>query len=89
MTNSKARRINARLPPDVARKVSYLERRRNKSTTQIVLESIEHYYLSMLEGEGLAAERLAQAGFVGCATGPRNLSTTYEAQLTASLAPKT
>lgn len=89
MTAARARRINARLPPDVARKVAYLERRRNKSTTQIVLESIEHYYASLTEEQGTAAERLTEAGFVGCASGPRDLSTTYKADLARSLASKT
>lgn len=84
-----ARRINARLPPDVARKVAYLERTRKKSTTQVVLESIEHYYRAVAEGEGTAAQRLEQAGFVGCARGPADLSVTYKEDLAASIGRKT
>jgi predicted DNA-binding protein len=89
MTAGKARRINARLPPDAARKVAYLERRRNKTTTQIVLESIDHYYEAMTAVEEGAAERLERAGFVGCARGPDDLSSTYKADLAASLREKT
>ncbi len=89
MTTARSRRINARLPPDAARKVAYLERRRNKSTTQVVLESIEHYYAALTEEEGTAAERLESAGFVGCASGPPDLSTSYKADLSRSIEDKT
>jgi hypothetical protein len=89
MTAPTSRRINARLPPDVAQKVAYLERRRNKSTTQVVLESIEHYYLALTGEQGAAAERLEQAGFVGCAHGPANLSTAFKEDLARSIESKT
>ena len=89
MTTRGARRINARLPPEVAQKVAYLERRRNKSTTQVVLESIEHYYLALTDESGKAAERFEEAGFVGCARGPVDLSSSYKADLARSLEHKT
>ncbi|HEY6459998.1 MAG TPA: hypothetical protein VIY73_07590 [Polyangiaceae bacterium] len=89
MTTSPARRINARLPADVARKVAYLERTRKKSTTQVVVESIEHYYEAVAERQGSAAERLERAGFVGCARGAADLSATYEEDLAASIGKKT
>lgn len=88
MTSGKARRINARLPEEVARKVAYLEKRTNKSTTEVVVESIEHYYAAMSEEGGAAAEALQQAGFVGCATGPANLSSSYKAELSRSIGKK-
>ncbi|HEY3816469.1 MAG TPA: hypothetical protein VGL81_04825 [Polyangiaceae bacterium] len=89
MTTAKGRRINARLPPEAARKVAYLERRRNKSTTQVVLESIDHYYLALTEEKEGAAERLERAGFIGCARGPDDLSSTYKSDLADSLRDKT
>lgn len=89
MTTAKSTRINARLPDDVARKVAYLERRTKMSTTEVVVASIERYYAAIAEGEGTAADALAQAGFVGCASGPADLSTTYKAELARSLANKT
>jgi hypothetical protein len=58
MTAARERRIDARLPADAARKVAYLERRLNTSTTEIVLESIEHYYAALTE-EGGAPPRIA------------------------------
>jgi predicted DNA-binding protein len=88
MTTAKARRINARLPPDVARKVAFLEKRTNKSTTEVVVQSIEHYYEAVKDG-GTAARTLEQAGFVGCATGLPDLSSSYKAELSRSLAKKT
>jgi predicted DNA-binding protein len=89
MTSAKARRINARLPPEVARKVAYLEKRTNKSTTEVVVESIEHYYAAMSEDGGTTAQTLAQAGFIGCAAGPADLSSSYKNQLAPSIGTKT
>ena len=89
MTSGKAHRLNARLPPDVARKVAYLQRRTNRSTTEVVLESIERYYAAMTEERGTAAQALEEAGFVGCSTGPADLSTSYKADLSRSISKKT
>jgi predicted DNA-binding protein len=89
MTEVGARRINARLSPEVARKVAYLERRTKKSVTEVVVASIEHYYASMNEDVGATAQALEQAGFVGCATGPENLSRSYKAELARSMGKKT
>jgi hypothetical protein len=88
MTGAKPSRINARLPAEVARKVAYLERRTNMSTTEVVLASIERYYAAMTEGEGTAAQALAQAGFIGCAEGPADLSSSYKSGQTRSLGKK-
>ncbi len=89
MTAGGARRINARLSPEVARKVAYLEKRTKKSTSEIVVESIEHFYASLNEAAGATAETLEEAGFVGCATGPSNLSSTYKSELARSVGKKT
>lgn len=89
MTFAPARRINARLPADVATKIAYLERRLDKSTTEVVLESIEHFYAAVVREQGAAAQRLAEAGFVGCAKGPADLSVTYKRDLEKSMKAKT
>jgi hypothetical protein len=89
MTDAKTHRINARLPPDVARKVAYLERRKHMSTTQVLRESIEHYYAAVTQEKGTAAETLERAGFVGCASGPADLSSSYKAELASSVGKKT
>jgi hypothetical protein len=66
-----------------------MERRRNRSTTQIVVESIEHYYRAMTEEPGEASDLLERSGFVGCARGPSDLSVTYKADLARSIREKT
>ncbi len=60
------------------------------STTEVLLASIERYYAAMTEGraEGTAARALAEAGFIGCAEGPADLSSSYKSGLTRSLAKK-
>ena len=87
MTNAKAHRINARLPPDVARKVAYLEKRTNMSTTEVVRASIDRYYAALTQEEGISA--LERTGFIGCASGPVDLSTSYKIELRRSIADKT
>jgi hypothetical protein len=89
MTAAKTHRINARLPPDVARKVAYLERRTKMSTTEVVRESIDRYYAAVVDGEGSPAEVLERAGFVACAKGPEDLSVSYKAELAGSIGKKT
>jgi hypothetical protein len=88
MTSAKQTRINARLPPEVARKVAYLERRTNMTTTEVVLASIEAYYDAVAKEEAAPADVLARAGFVACAEGPADLSTSYKADLARSLRKK-
>jgi hypothetical protein len=89
MAASKTHRINARLPPDVARKVAYLERCTKMSTTEIVTESIDRYYAAIVHEEGSPAEVLERAGFVACARGPEDLSVSYKADLTRSIGKRT
>jgi hypothetical protein len=79
------RRINARLDPELARKVDVLRRQTGKSTTDILKSSLESYYVIVTRDRNPAA-RLAD--FVGCATGPRNLSSDYKRELVRSLARK-
>jgi predicted transcriptional regulator len=82
-------RINARIAPAVAKKVQALQRRTRKSATEIVTEALELYCDAQLRRPGQALEALQAAGFVGCAEGPTDLSTTYKALLAGSLARKT
>ncbi len=86
MTRAPSSRINARLPAEVARKAAYLERRTGKSTTQVIIESLERYY-ETIRSEEVASEELF-ADFVGCSAGPSDLSTSYKAELSRSLGAK-
>lgn len=85
MTAAKSSRINARLPPELARKAAYLERRLNLSTTEVLKEAIERLYESVHDERGHAEELLTSAGFLGCADGPEALSTEYKSELRRSL----
>jgi hypothetical protein len=84
-TRVRTKRINARLSDDVARKLSYLERRTHMTTTDVVRESIERYYAAVSrDGEPGSAF----AGFIGCADGPEDLSESYKRALSESLEKK-
>lgn len=85
-THARGSRINARLSEDVARKLTYLERRTRMTTTDVVRESIERYYAAV-SGEGDPGS--AFAGFIGCADGPEDLSTSYKGALSESYEKKT
>ena len=88
MTADRAQRINARLPPEIARKLAYLRRRTGASTTEVVLASVERNFDAVSADEGDAAAALREAGFVGCAEGPADLSGSYKSALTRSLGRK-
>jgi hypothetical protein len=79
------RRINARLEPELARKVEALRKRTGQSTTDIVKASLEAYCITATRATK-PAEGLAD--LVACATGPRTLSTDYKRDLTRSLVRK-
>jgi hypothetical protein len=83
------RRINARLPVETARKLAYLQGRTGLGTTEIVLRSIERYYTEIQGEVGRPADVLSEAGFLGCADGPADLSSSYKDELVRSLRAKT
>jgi hypothetical protein len=88
MTGNKPTRVNARLPPELARKAAYLGRRLQLSTTEVIHRAIERYYDDVSAEAGGPGEILARAGFVACADGPAELSRTYKDDLTRSLEKK-
>ena len=84
-------RINARLEVALAKKLQRAQAVTHKSVTEIVSESLERYcdvLISSDSGCPTAYQRMADAGFIGCAEGPADLSTTYKAQLAESLGRK-
>ena len=83
-----ANRINARLDDDLAHRVNLVRKRKRRTTSQIVQESLARYCDQELGegGEPLAIFR--SAGFVGCADGPADLSSDYKRELTRSLRRK-
>jgi len=78
------RRLNARIDRELASKVMYLRERTGRSTTEVIKASIEAYYQALTKQQPLDL----LADFVGCARGPRELSTTYKASLADSLEKK-
>ena len=86
---SAANRINARLDDDLARRVNLVRKRRRRTVSQIVKESLARYCDQELGARGEPMAILESAGFIGCADGPADLSSDYKQQLTRSLRHKT
>lgn len=80
------RRVNARIDAALARRLDVVARRTGKTSSQIIKESLARYCELVLERTPNPAEALRE--FIGSGTGPGDLSTTYKAQLSASLARK-
>lgn len=78
-------RINARIDRALAGKIRTLRARTGRSTTEIVKDSIEAYYTTVVGAED---PRDLLSDFIGCAEGPPNLSRDYKKILTDSLSRK-
>jgi hypothetical protein len=81
-------RVNARIEPPLAKKLAYLKAKHGETTSAILKRAIEAYYEKEAGASSSPLELLEQAGFVGCASGPVNLSTSYKRALTKSLESK-
>ena len=78
-------RLNARLEPELEKKLAYLRRRTGLATSDVVRTSIERYYAAV-RAEGTDARAIFEAtGFVGGDAGPTDLSERYKEYLTDSL----
>jgi hypothetical protein len=80
-------RINARLGAELSRKLAAVQRRTKQPLTDIVTASLELYCDKALATGGSFAA-LCDAGFVGCADGPRDLSENYKEELTRGFGSK-
>lgn len=81
-------RVNARLEPEVAEKLSLLKAATRSSTSEVIRCAIDVYFEQRVGQERTPYRILEQAGLVACADGPRDLSTTYKARLSRSLRAK-
>jgi hypothetical protein len=81
-----SQRINARIGPELAEKLAELSRRTGKGTTDLIQTALERYYDEACPPRDAAA---SLADFIGCAEGPRTLSTSYKTELRRSLLRKT
>jgi hypothetical protein len=81
-------RLNARLDPELERKLSYLRRRTGLGTSEIVRTSIERYYAQTCSEAADARSILEASGFIGGGTGPTDLSQRSKEHLLESLESK-
>ena len=89
MATRSANRINARLDDELARRVDLVRKRKRRSVSQIVQESLVRYCDQELGEGGEPLAILKSAGFIGCADGPADLSSDYKRELGRSLRRKT
>jgi hypothetical protein len=87
-TMGRIARVSVRLTKDDAKKLAYLSRTEGKSNSEVIQAAIRHYYDTQRLGRSMKRCNLFETGFVGCAQGDANLSTTYKGQLTDSLLRK-
>lgn len=84
-------RINARLDAALAKKLQRAQAATHKSVTEVVSEALDRYCDVLIASDAVrltAYQRMADAGFIGCAEGPADLSVTYKARLAESLGRK-
>ena len=89
MTDSRGKRINARIDGDLDRKLNYLRGRTKQGTTAVVREAIERYHKAIAQVDGSPAEVLERNGLIGQFDGPSDLSLKYKGELRRSLVKKT
>ncbi len=81
-------RLNARLEPELERKLAYLRKRTGLATSDVVRESIERYYQAVRAGGSDARAILEASGFIASGEGPADLSDRYKEYLSESLGKK-
>jgi hypothetical protein len=81
-------RLNARLDPEMERKVAYLRRRTGLGTSEIVRVSIDHYYEAVRAGGSKARAVLEASGFIASGEGPADHSERYKEHLSAEVQRK-
>jgi hypothetical protein len=74
-------RVNARINASLAHRIAAVRRRTGKSLSEIVKESLDRYCTA--EEQNTPYDALA--GFVGCASGAKDLSRSYKNDLRRSL----
>ncbi|MGA8262622.1 MAG: hypothetical protein WB783_20630 [Arenicellales bacterium] len=81
-------RINARLDENRSRKLGYLKRITGAGVSDILKLAIDVYYDQMKQTRGDPAALLRQSGFVGCGSGPADLSERYKEELAQMIGTK-
>jgi predicted DNA-binding protein len=81
-------RLNARLDPEMERKVAYLRQRTGLGTSDLVRASIECYYEAVHSGRVRAHDILEAAGFIASGSAAPDLSDRYKEHLASALGRK-
>ena len=81
-------RLNARLEPELERKLAYLCQRTGLATSDVVRASIERFYEAVRASSQQARAILEESGFIASGSGPADLSERYKEALTESLSKK-
>ena len=84
-----ATRVNARLDANRMRKLEQLAKTTGLSLSDVIRDAIDHYADAKQTESGPSAyEIMHRIGFIGCAKGPKDLSSNYKKYLTESLQKK-
>ncbi len=84
-----ATRVNARLDAERMRKLEQLAKTTGLSISDVIRDAIDLYAETKQTQNGPSAYEIMQRiGFIGCAKGPKDLSTNYKKYLTESLQKK-
>ena len=81
-------RLNARLEPELERKLAYLRERTGLATSDVVRASIERFYEAMRVGGEQARAILEESGFIASGSGRADLSERYKEELDESVSKK-
>lgn len=81
-------RLNARLEPELERKLAYLRQRTGLATSDLVRASIERFYEAVRADGDQARAILEESGFIASGSGPVDLSERYKERLNQSLSKK-
>ena len=80
-------RLNARIDAPLAKKVAALRRATKQTTTGVVRAALERYF-EAISRDAQPYALLSESGFIGCADGPADLSSSYKNELASSLKTK-
>ena len=81
-------RVNARLDENRARKLKQLQSLTHLGTSEIVKQAIDLLHRQQTEKPRASIKALLASDFVGCAEGPRDLSSRYKSYLANDLENK-
>ena len=80
-------RINARLDQQTRERLEYIIEYTGVNLSTAIKQAIHYYYDALSENEHPAAI-MEKCGFIGCAEGEEDISTTYKDVMTQSLGAK-